>query len=54
MERELDRPEPVWGVVREFGRSVRTVLELAIGGLVVTGANPEIIKAIETISSYQW
>jgi hypothetical protein len=54
MERELDRPEPRQGVIREFGRSVRTVLELAIGGLMVTAASPEVMKAIETIQHYQW
>jgi len=54
MERELDRPEPRQGVIREFGKSVRTVLEGAIGGLMVTAASPEVMRAIETVSQYHW
>jgi hypothetical protein len=54
IERELDRPEPRQGVIREFGTSIRTVLELTIGGLVVTAMSPEVMKAIDTISSYNW
>jgi hypothetical protein len=54
MERELDRPEPRQGIIREFGRSVRNVLEQAMGGIVAATATPEIVKAIETISSYDW
>ena len=54
MERELDRPEPRQGVIRAFGRSVRAVLEQAVGGIVATAASPEVMRAIETISSYDW
>jgi hypothetical protein len=39
---------------REFGRSVRTVLELAIGGLAVTAASPEVMKATIRSPRTKW
>lgn len=52
IERELARPEPRPGVIREFGRSVRAVLEQAAGGIVATAASPAVMRAIDTISSF--
>jgi hypothetical protein len=54
IERELDRAEPRTGVITEFGRSIRSMLEKAIVGIVVTAASPEVMKAIEVIHSHQW